>query len=158
MKVIRLALQLSARALLLGASDPGGSSRLPASHDPGSAGSRAARPSYMQYLLGAFAGIAMTAGTAGACGHSGATDYCGPELIAMIYVTSSGNVYLQPSSSWGGVVCTPVSGTYAVLLASAANFKQLYALLLSAKVSNNQVQMVMDPAQSTCTITYVTLQ
>lgn len=119
-----------------------------------------ARPqtSHTKYLLGAFAGIAMTTGTAFACGHSEATDYCGPELIAMIYTRASGQVYVQPSSSWTGAVCLPVSGSYAVLLSSAPNFKLLYALLLSAKVSGSPVQMVMDPAQSTCTITYVTLQ
>jgi hypothetical protein len=112
----------------------------------------------MRSLLGAFTGFAMTVGTSMACNRSDATDYCGPEAIAMIYVTASGNVYIQPSSSWNGVRCTPVIGTYAVLAASSANFKQLYAMLLSAKVSGNQVEMVMDSAQSTCTISYVTLQ
>lgn len=109
-------------------------------------------------LLGAFTGIAMAAGTASACGNGEGTDYCGPELITMIYVTSSGDVYIKPSSAWNGVVCAPVSGTYAVLRPSAANFKQIYALLLSAKLSGNQVEIDMDRAQSTCTIAYVTLQ
>jgi hypothetical protein len=100
----------------------------------------------------------MTTGTALGCGRGDAADYCGPELIAMLYTTASGLVFIQPSSAWNGAVCVPVSGTYAQLLPSAPNFKQLYALLLSAKLSGSQVQMVMDPAQSTCTITYVTLQ
>jgi hypothetical protein len=96
--------------------------------------------------------------TAMACGHSQSTDYCGPELIAVLYTTTSGAVYVQPSSAWSGVACTPISGLYAQLLPSAPNFKQVYATLLSAKLSGFQVEMVMDPGQSQCTITYVTLR
>ncbi len=98
--------------------------------------------------------------TAMACGHAGSTDFCGPEKIGMLYVTSSGNVYVSPSSSLvgNGVVCSPLSGQYAVLSSLAANFKEVYATLLAAKLSDYQVKLVMDPTQSQCTITYVTLQ
>jgi len=114
----------------------------------------------MKQLFRALVVIAgLTTGlTAMACGRSQSVDYCGPELIAVLYTTASGAIYVQPSSSWSGVVCTPISGVYAQLLPSASNFKQVYALLLSAKLSGFQVEMVMDPAQSQCTITYVTLQ
>ena len=102
----------------------------------------------------------LLSGTALACGHSGSTDYCGPELIAQIYAPVSGDVYVQPSSSWtgNGVVCAPISGKYALLPSSAPNFKQIYATLVSAKLSGYQVTMVMDRAQTQCTIAYITLQ
>jgi hypothetical protein len=95
-----------------------------------------------------------------ACGHAGSTDFCGPEKIGLLYVTTSGNVYVQPSSTLvgNGVVCTPLSGQYAVLSAAAQNFKEVYATLLAAKLSDYQIKLVMDPTQSQCTITYVTLQ
>jgi hypothetical protein len=98
--------------------------------------------------------------TALACGHAGATDFCGPEKIGMLYVTTSGNVYVLPSSMLvgNGVACTPLSGQYAVLSSAAPNFKEVYATLLAAKLSDYQVKLVMDPTQSQCTITYVTLQ
>jgi hypothetical protein len=98
--------------------------------------------------------------TALACGHAGATDFCGPEKIGMLYVTTSGNVYVLPSSTLvgNGVVCTPLSGQYAVLSSAAPNFKEVYATLLAAKLSDYQVKLVLDPTQSQCTITYVTLQ
>jgi uncharacterized membrane protein len=101
---------------------------------------------------------AIWTGPALACGHGGGADYCGPELISALYVTAAGSVYVQPSSSWTGVVCSPVSGSFAILNPAAANFEQLYALLLSAKLSGEQVTLVMDPSQPQCTITYVTLQ
>ncbi len=95
-----------------------------------------------------------------ACGHAGSTDFCGPEKIGLLYVTTSGNVYVQPSSALvgNGVVCTALSGQYAVLSASAPNFREVYATLLAAKLSDYQIKLVMDPTQSQCTITYVTLQ
>jgi hypothetical protein len=98
--------------------------------------------------------------TAFACGHSGSTDFCGPEKIGLLYVTTSGNVFVLPSSSLigNGVACTPLSGQYAVLSAAAPNFKEVYATLLAAKLSDYQVKLVMDPTQTQCTITYVTLQ
>lgn len=109
--------------------------------------------------LALFLGTLLT-GTAFACGHSGSTDYCGPELVAQIYATVSGDVYVQPSSSWtgNGVVCAPISGKYALLSSKASNFKQIYATLVSAKLSGYQITMVMDRAQSQCTIAYITLQ
>jgi hypothetical protein len=98
--------------------------------------------------------------TALACGHSGSTDFCGPEKIGVLYTTTNGNVFVLPSSGLigNGVVCTPLSGQYAVLSAAAPNFREVYATLLAAKLSDYQVKLVMDPNQTQCTITYVTLQ
>lgn len=114
----------------------------------------------MKWLLASLCAVAATicADAAFACGHNDGADYCGPELIGTIYVTAAGSVYIRPSSSWSGVVCSPISGAYALLNPTSANFKQLYAMLLSAKLSGEQVTMVMDPSQPQCTITYVTLQ
>lgn len=93
-----------------------------------------------------------------ACGRAEPVDYCGPELIAEIYANTAGPIYVRPSSAWVGTLCTPIAGDYAQLLPSAQNFKQVYALLLSAKLSGYQVKLIMDPGQAQCTITYVTLQ
>jgi hypothetical protein len=97
-----------------------------------------------------------------ACVHSGTgNDYCGPELITLLDVDSSGAVYVRPSSALSplpaGFVCTPVSGTYFVLSPSNANFKQIYAALLSARIAGAPVTIVSDPSQSACTILYITL-
>jgi hypothetical protein len=97
----------------------------------------------------------------GACAHSGTADYCGPELLRLLYVDGSGVVYVQPTTSLSptppGFACTPVIGTYFVLVPSSPNFKQIYAALLSARISAAPVTLVADPAYSTCTILYVTL-
>ena len=95
------------------------------------------------------------------CGHDSGVDFCGPELMSLLYVTQSGLVYVRPSTPLTprptGFVCAPVGGGYFVLDPKATNFKQIYAALLSARVSGAEVTLVADPAQSTCTIAYVTL-
>lgn len=95
------------------------------------------------------------------CGHSGNIDYCGPELIQLLYVTASGAVYVQMTSPLtpppAGFLCSPVAGTYLLLNAQAPNFKQLYAALLSARMTGAAVTVVLDPTQSQCTISYVTV-
>jgi hypothetical protein len=103
----------------------------------------------------------LPAGLFADCLHAVNTDYCGPELIRLLYVTSAGAVYVQPSTALEpapqGFVCKPVAGAYFVLDANAPNFKQIYATLLSARVAGAPVTIVADPARSTCTILYVTL-
>ena len=73
------------------------------------------------------------------CGHSEGIDFCGPELLQLLYVTGSGLVYVQPGTVLTppptGFVCKPVGGSYFVLDPKAPNFKQIYAALLSARVS-----------------------
>jgi hypothetical protein len=95
------------------------------------------------------------------CLHAVDTDYCGPELIRLIYVTSAGPVYVQPTTALEpapqGFVCKPVAGGYFILDSNAPNFKQIYATLISARVAGAPVTIVADPARSTCTIIYVTL-
>lgn len=95
------------------------------------------------------------------CGHSGGSDYCGPEPLSLVYVTASGLVYIKPTTPLSpapiGFACTPVSGSYFVLNPNAANFKPLYAALLTARASGAPVTLVADPAQPQCTILYVTL-
>ena len=95
------------------------------------------------------------------CGHNSGTDFCGPELIGLLYVTESGLVYVRPATPLTpaptGFVCTPAGSGYFVLDPKGANFKQIYAALLSARVSGAEVTLVADPAQPTCTIAYVTL-
>lgn len=101
-----------------------------------------------------------SAGAFAMCGHgANGVDYCGPELIQQLYVTEKGSIYVRPTSSLSpappGFACTPVSGVYLVLDPTAANFKQLYAALLSARLSAAPVTIVTDPNKSECTITYV---
>jgi hypothetical protein len=128
----------------------------------------AARPRLRQegamkkLLRAAFlAAICLPAMGYGACGHSVSVDYCGPELLSLIYVNTSGLVYVRPTTSLtptpAGFACQPVSGAYFVLNPNAPNFKQVYATLLSARVSGAPVTLVADPALSSCTILYVTL-
>lgn len=94
------------------------------------------------------------AGTAG-------TAYCGPEVIQLIYVSQSGAVYVQPTSNLSpapaNFPCTPAAGAYFVLNPTSPAFKQIYTVLLSARLSGAPVTMVTDPTQATCTISYVTL-
>ena len=96
-----------------------------------------------------------------ACGHEVGVDFCGPELVGLLYVTGSGLVYVRPTTALSpapaGFLCKPAGGSYFVLDPKASNFKQVYAALLSARVSGAQVTLVADPAQSTCTVLYVTL-
>jgi len=118
----------------------------------------------MNKLLGTLVQIlaaCVPAGVYAQCGHSEGVDYCGPELIQLLYVTSSSAIYVQPTSllnpAPAGFVCTPVSGHYFVLHPEIRNFKQIYATLLSARVSGAPVTLVADPTQPTCTVLYVTL-
>jgi hypothetical protein len=64
----------------------------------------------------------------GACGHSVNTDYCGPELIRLVYVDAGGLVYVQPTTTLApvpaGFVCTPVSGESFVILDNQAPWEQ----------------------------------
>jgi hypothetical protein len=108
--------------------------------------------------------VSLTAGMSSAyadCGHAGTTDYCGPELIQLLYVSANGAVYVQPSTPLAappvGFLCKPVAGAYLVLNPAAANFKQIYATLLAARISAAPVTLILDPGQAQCTITYVTL-
>ena len=101
-------------------------------------------------------------GVLAACGHAASgNDYCGPELIGLLDVDGSGAVYVRPTSALSptpaGFACKPVSGAYFVLSPSNGNFRQIYAALLSARISGAPVTIVSDPAQSACTILYVTL-
>jgi hypothetical protein len=103
-----------------------------------------------------------TASALAACAHSATgNDYCGPEPISLLYVDSSGAVYVSPSSLLSpkpsGFACTPVSGAYFLLSPNNASFKQIYATLLSARIAGAPVTIVSDPSQSACTILYVTL-
>jgi hypothetical protein len=101
------------------------------------------------------------AGVHAQCGHSEGVDYCGPELIQLLSITSSSAIYVQLttplSPAPAGFGCTPVSGRYFVLPPAIRNFKQIYATLLSARVSGAPVTVVADPTQPTCTVLYVTL-
>jgi hypothetical protein len=115
-------------------------------------------------LAGFFAAVGLVAAApaSASCTHAtDGTDSCGPELIHLLYVTASGAVYVQPSSSLTpaptGFNCKPVAGAYLTLSPQAINFKPLYALLLSARLSGAPVTMVMDPLQPQCTISYVTM-
>jgi len=105
--------------------------------------------------------MCLPAGVFGACGHSVGVDFCGPDLLRLIYINASGLVYVRPTGPLvplpSGFVCTPVSGVYFVLNPNAANFQQIYSALLSARVEGATVTLVADPAQPTCTIMYVTL-
>jgi hypothetical protein len=96
------------------------------------------------------------------CAHSGTgNDYCGPELISVLYIDGSGAIYVRPTTALSpapaGFVCAPVSGAYFLLSPNNTNFKQIYAALLSARVSGAPVTLVSDPAQPICTILYITL-
>jgi hypothetical protein len=106
-------------------------------------------------------GSCLPAGVFASCLHAVDTDYCGPELMRLIYVTSAGPVYVQPSTSLEpaptGFVCKPVAGGYFLLDSNAPNFKQIYATLISARVAGAPVTIVADPGRPVCTIAYVTL-
>ena len=103
-----------------------------------------------------------TASALAVCAHTAAgNDYCGPELVSLLYIDSSGAVYVKPSTPLAptpaGFACRPVAGSYFVLNQSNANFKQIYAALLSARIAGAPLMVVSDPSQSSCTILYVTL-
>jgi hypothetical protein len=103
----------------------------------------------------------MPMGVFGNCFHAVGTDYCGPELVRLMYVTNAGPMYVEPTTALEpapqGFVCKPVAGRYFMLEPSAPNFKQIYAALISARVAGAAVTLVADPARPTCTILYVTL-
>jgi hypothetical protein len=104
--------------------------------------------------------LRVTAGAA--CGHTNdGTDYCGPERIQLLYIASSGAVYVRMSSVFSplptGFACSLVSGQYALLDTKSNGFKQVYSTLLTAHLSGAPVTVVMDPQKAQCTISYVTL-
>ena len=118
----------------------------------------------MKKLLGTMVQIlaaCVPAGVYAQCGHSEGVDYCGPELIQLLYITSSSAIYVELTTPLNpapaGFGCTPVSGRYVVLRPEVRNFKQIYATRLSARVSGASVTVVADPTQPSCTVLYVTL-
>jgi len=119
----------------------------------------------LQSLLGARLAICLAMVPASAwatCARQAdGTDVCISEQIQTLYVTQSGAVYLLPTSSLApssaGFACTPAGGRYLLLDPAAPNFRAVYAALLSARVVGAPVTLAMDPSQSTCTISYVTL-
>ena len=118
------------------------------------------RKLWLRALVSALA-TCLPGGVFAGCGHSGGVDFCGPELIGLLYVTNSGVLYVRPTTRLStpppGFACTPVSGAYFVLSPNLANFQQIYAALLAARTSGVPMTLVADPAQATCTILYVTL-
>ena len=111
-------------------------------------------------LLLAIGALTLSGEALATCYHTpDGTDLCGPEPVQQLYVTANGGIYVMPTSSLIALPprfgCTPVAGSYFALDPKSANYKQIYASLLSARMSGAPVTFVLDPAQRQCTLSYI---
>ena len=82
---------------------------------------------------------------------------CNAVSVSQLVMTGAGGFYVGTSGNEQLTGCTPNSGVY-LYMANSGNFKEIYATLLAAQLSNRIVSIELNPSiTATCTISYVTL-
>jgi hypothetical protein len=99
----------------------------------------------------AFVSLGLVDEIALACTSSSCSD-----TIGVLYITD-GNVYIQPTHGLSGLTnCTPVSGGYLSLPTTDTSYASYYAMLLSAKLTNQSITLRTNSGAN-CTIAYATV-
>jgi hypothetical protein len=78
-------------------------------------------------------------------------------FVDQVYVEANGNLYVQTSGNETLANCTPNSGIYLYLAASATNFKEIYAMLLTAETLGWQVTLRIVDSSNPCTISWASV-
>lgn len=80
---------------------------------------------------------------------------CDNARVLQLYTEANGNVYVQLSGTMSNLNCTLVSGVFVTLLSTASRFKEVYANLLAAQLTDRSLSVRIDTGSSGCTIAYV---
>lgn len=87
------------------------------------------------------------------CGASG----CWNVYVDEVYPEAQGGAWIKTSGDERLANCTADSGIYLRLSGTAAGFKEIYATLLAAQLSEKKVSIRITEGSNPCSITYVTL-
>jgi hypothetical protein len=80
-------------------------------------------------------------------------------LVYELYVRSAGDLRVQTTGNESLLNCTPDQGVFLTLSpAAAANFKDVYALLLAANVAGKEVTIRIVEGSNPCAILYVRMK
>lgn len=77
--------------------------------------------------------------------------------LDQVYMEANGNLYVQTSGNETLANCTPASGVYLFLSGSASNFKEIYAMLLSAQAMGWQVTLRILDGSNPCAISWASV-
>ena len=80
---------------------------------------------------------------------------CENARILQLYTQADGNVYVQLSGTVANLNCTLVSGIYVSLVSTAGHFKEIYANLFAAQLTDRPLSVRINTGSSGCTIMYV---
>lgn len=99
--------------------------------------------------------LALTAGGSAyaACQALGCFDV----YIDELYPEAAGGVWVQTSGNETLANCTANSGVFLRLDSTTAGFKEIYATLLAAQLSDKKVSLRIAEGSNPCTVVYVTL-
>lgn len=79
---------------------------------------------------------------------------CASETITRFYVHTNGTLFFGVEGDTASLSCETGSGGYLRITKSSAMFGEIYALLLTAKMSGRRVTIRL-PSQGVCSISYV---
>jgi hypothetical protein len=81
---------------------------------------------------------------------------CTDARVLVLYTEANGNVYVQLSGTMSNLNCTLVSG-FITLTATSSRFKEIYASLLAAQLSDRLVSVRINDGSAGCTVAYITM-
>jgi len=102
--------------------------------------------------LAAGVALAFVAPLAGAeCTPTG----CADARVLQLYTEANGNVYVQLSGTMSNLNCTLVSGIFVTLVPTSSRFKEIYANLLAAQLTDRTLSVRIADGSSGCAISYI---
>jgi hypothetical protein len=81
---------------------------------------------------------------------------CTDARVLVLYTEANGNVYVKLSGTMSNLNCTLASG-FVTLVASNSRFKEIYASLLAAQLSDRLVAVRINDGSVGCTVAYITM-
>jgi hypothetical protein len=82
---------------------------------------------------------------------------CYDVYVDELYPESPGGAWIKTSGNETLANCTANSGVYLRLVGTAPGYKEIYATLLAAQLSEKKVNIRVNEGTNPCTIAYVTL-
>jgi hypothetical protein len=110
------------------------------------------RVGFIPALVGAVGAIFAGGVATAECSSYGCIGY-----VDEVYIEANGGVWLQTSGNELLANCTADSGVFLHLPGDSAKFKEVYAMLLSAQLTNRQVFVRIQEGSNPCRIIYVRL-
>jgi hypothetical protein len=90
------------------------------------------------------------------CGGTPSYGACNNVKITLLYIDANYDAWLSVSGNLANAPCTPNSNLIQ-LPRSSANFKEVYATLLAAHLSDRMIDVRLAPNAPLCAIAYVTM-